>query len=143
MSGAAAPRRCGGGKVRARLPRIALALAGGGSPGGIDEIGALLALSESLDDIFRCAHPGQPCEPAHRSTRRNLLARQEVLAPVRASHGIRLNVEGPSGKRRSIAAALNDPRPLLTRRRGVRQATRDLAHNVDYPETWLAASAAT
>ena len=50
MSGAAAPpRRSGGGKVKARLLRIGLALAGGGPLGGIYEIGALLALSESLD----------------------------------------------------------------------------------------------
>src|SRR5690349_449723 len=52
MSGAAAPpRRSGGGKVEARLPRIGLALAGGGPLGGIYEIGALLALSESLDGL--------------------------------------------------------------------------------------------
>jgi len=52
MSGAAAPpRRSGGGKVKARLLRIGLALAGGGPLGGIYEIGALLALSESLDGL--------------------------------------------------------------------------------------------
>ena len=52
MSGAAAPqRRRRGGKVKARLPRIGLALAGGGPLGGIYEIGALLALSESLDGL--------------------------------------------------------------------------------------------
>src|SRR4029079_8019856 len=52
MSGAAAPpRRRRGGEVNARLPRIGLALAGGGPLGGIYEIGALLALSESLDGL--------------------------------------------------------------------------------------------
>src|SRR6476660_8173148 len=52
MSGAAAPqRRRRGGKDRARRPRIGLALAGGGPLGGIYEIGALLALSESLDGL--------------------------------------------------------------------------------------------
>jgi hypothetical protein len=51
MSAAAAPRRRRGARVTARLPRIGLALAGGGPLGGIDEIGALLALSESLDAL--------------------------------------------------------------------------------------------
>ena len=41
MSGAAAPRQRSGGKVKTRLPRIGLALAGGGPLGGINEIGAL------------------------------------------------------------------------------------------------------
>ena len=52
MSGAAAPRRQRrGGNDRARRPRIGLALAGGGPLGGIYEVGALLALSDSLDGL--------------------------------------------------------------------------------------------
>ena len=44
MSGAAAPRRRRGGKVKARLPCIRLASAGGGPLGGTYKIGALLAI---------------------------------------------------------------------------------------------------
>jgi hypothetical protein len=54
-----------------------------------------------------------------------------------------LNFECLDDARRSIAGALNDPRPLLARRRGVRQAARDLAHTLDHLETWLAAASAT
>jgi hypothetical protein len=51
MSGAAAPRRRSGGKDRTRLRHVGIALAGGGPLGGICEIGALLALFDSLDDL--------------------------------------------------------------------------------------------
>ncbi|HEX3632604.1 MAG TPA: hypothetical protein VHZ01_08860 [Casimicrobiaceae bacterium] len=53
MSGAVAPRRPRrrAGKDRVRLSRVGLALAGGGPLGGIYDIGALLALSESLDGL--------------------------------------------------------------------------------------------
>jgi hypothetical protein len=79
-------------------------LAGGGPLGGIYEIGALLALSESLD-------------------------------------GRELD-DRLSDTRRSIGGA-TDPRPLPTPRRGVRQATRDLAHTLAHLEAWLAAGSAT
>jgi NTE family protein len=94
-------------------------------------------------NIFSYAHREQLCEAAYRSTRRNLLARQALLAPLLARHGVRLNLERLGDARRSIAGALNDPRPLLARPRGVRQATRDLAHTLDHLEAWLAAASAT
>ena len=93
-------------------------------------------------NIFSYAHREQLCEAAYRSTRRNLLARQALLVPLLARHGIRLNLERLSDTRRSIAGTLNDPRPLLPRRRGVRQATRDLAHTLDHLEAWLTAASA-
>jgi len=93
-------------------------------------------------NIFSYAHREQLCEAAYRSTRRNLLARQALLAPLLAKHGVRLNLERLDDGRRSIADALNDPRPLQARPRGVRQATRDLAHTLDHLEAWLAAAPA-
>ena len=90
--------------------------------------------------IFSYAHRERLCEAAYRSTRRNLLARQAVLVPVLARHGIRLNLERLSDTRQSIAGAINNARPLPTRRRGVRQATRDLAHTLDHLQAWLAAA---
>jgi hypothetical protein len=53
-----------------------------------------------------------------------------------------LNLERLDDGRRSIADALNDPRPLQTRPCGVRQATRDLAHTLDHLEAWLASASA-
>jgi hypothetical protein len=94
-------------------------------------------------NIFSYAHREQLCEAAYRSTRRNLLARQALLAPLLARHGVRLNLERLDDALRSIAGALNDPRPLLARPRGIRQATRDLAHTLDHLEAWLAAASAT
>ncbi|HEX5863974.1 MAG TPA: patatin-like phospholipase family protein [Casimicrobiaceae bacterium] len=52
MSGGAVPRRRkDAGKHRTARPRVGLALAGGGPLGGIYEVGALLALAESLDGV--------------------------------------------------------------------------------------------
>jgi predicted acylesterase/phospholipase RssA len=51
MSAAVAPRRRRSGKDLVVPPRVGIALAGGGPLGGIYEIGALLALSESLDGL--------------------------------------------------------------------------------------------
>jgi hypothetical protein len=68
---------------------------------------------------------------------------QALLAPLLARDGVRLNLERLENARRSIAGALNDPRPLLARPRGVRQATRGLAHTLDHLEAWLAAASAT
>lgn len=92
-------------------------------------------------NIFSYAHREKLCEAAYRSTRRSLLARQALLAPLLARHGVCLNLDRLNDAQRSIAAALTDPRPLLTRPRGVRQASRDLAHTLDHLEAWLAASA--
>jgi hypothetical protein len=54
-----------------------------------------------------------------------------------------LNLERLNDARRSIADALDDPRPLLTQPGGVAQAGRDLAHTLDHLEAWLAAASAT
>ena len=44
------------------MPRVGLALAGGGPLGGIYEVGALLALTDSLDGIdFSERGRGRPC----------------------------------------------------------------------------------
>ena len=94
-------------------------------------------------NIFSYAHREQLCDAAFRSTRRNLLARQTVLAPMLARHGVRLNLERLKDARRSIAGALNDPRPLLMRPRGVGETARDLAQTLDHLEAWLAAASAT
>ena len=94
-------------------------------------------------NIFSYAHREQLCDAAYRSTRRNLLARRALLAPLLARHGVRLNLERLNDARRSIAGALDDPRPLLTQPRGVAQAARDLSHTLDHLEAWLAAASAT
>ncbi len=94
-------------------------------------------------NIFSYAHREKLCEAAYRGTRRTLLARQATLSPLLARHGVRLNVERLSETGRPIANALTDPRPLLTRPRGVRHSARDLAHTLDHLEAWLAAASAT
>lgn len=122
MSGAAAPRRRSGGKDRARRPRIGLALAGGGPLGGIYEIGALLALSESLDgldfddlDVYVGVSSGGFVAAA-------------LANGISPPQMYRLFIEDGADA------------GLL---RGVRQATRDLAHTLDHLEAWLAAASAT
>jgi predicted acylesterase/phospholipase RssA len=94
-------------------------------------------------NIFSYAHREKLCEAAYQSTRRNLRARQAALAPLLARHGVGLNLDRLDDTRRSITGALTDPRPLSSERRGVRQASRDLAHTLDHLEAWLATASAT
>ena len=81
-----------------------MALAGGGSLGAIHEIGALCALDESLSGIdFTPLHHHvgasgyagwrQMTEHARQRTRAMLLARQAVLTPRLARHGIAVRLD--------------------------------------------------
>ncbi len=89
-------------------------------------------------NIFSYAHRKRLCEAAYRNTRQSLLARRETLEPQLAKRGVHLNLPRLTDPRRGLHAALDDPRPLLTRSPGVRQAARDLAHTLDHLERWLA-----
>ena len=89
-------------------------------------------------NIFSYAHRKRLCEAAYRNTRQSLLARRETLEPQLAKRGVHLNLPRLTDAHRGMHAALDDPRPLLTRSPGVRQAARDLAHTLDHLERWLA-----
>lgn len=89
-------------------------------------------------NIFSYTHRKRLCEAAYHKTRQSLLARREVIEPQLAKRGVRLNLARLGDPHRAMHAAINDPRPLLTRPQGVRQAARDLTHTLDYLERWLA-----
>jgi hypothetical protein len=89
-------------------------------------------------NIFSYAHRQRLCSTAYNTTRQSLLARRATLEPQLAKQGIRLNMERLADTQRAIHAAIEDPRPLRTRPRGVRQTTRDLTHTLDHLQRWLA-----
>lgn len=89
--------------------------------------------------IFSYAHRKRLCEAAYRTTRHSLLARRAVLGPMLGKYGIRLDLEKLRDSTRSIAAALNDPRPLMIGTSAVRRAALDLSHTLDHLERWLVA----
>jgi NTE family protein len=91
--------------------------------------------------IFSYAERERLCARAYDTTRASLLARSEELAPLLARHGLALRDARLRDAGRSVADALNDPRPLRARprRRSVRHAARDLAHTLDHLERHLAA----
>jgi hypothetical protein len=89
-------------------------------------------------NIFSYAHRKRLCEAAYRNTRQSLLARRKTLEPQLAKRGVHLNLPRLTDAHRGMHAALDDPRPLLTRSPGVRQAARDLSHTLDHLERWLA-----
>jgi predicted acylesterase/phospholipase RssA len=93
--------------------------------------------------IFSYAQRKHLCAAAYRKTRENLSERAPVLASRLARHGVTLRIDRLADETRTIDDALTDPRPLnvgQSRRRGVRQATRDLAYTLDHLERWLAAA---
>jgi hypothetical protein len=93
--------------------------------------------------IFSYAQRKRLCAAAYRKTRENLSARAPALASRLARHGVTLRTDRLADEARTIDDALTDPRPLnvgQSRRRRVRQATRDLAYTLDHLERWLAAA---
>jgi NTE family protein len=88
-------------------------------------------------NIFSYVHRRRLCEDAYHKTRQRLASRRQMLEPLLARHGIRLNAQRLAAPHRPIRAALNDPRPLLTRTAGVRQTARDLSYTLDMLEHWL------
>jgi NTE family protein len=81
--------------------------------------------------IFSYAQRKRLCALAFESTRGYLRRNAATLAPVLQRHGLRLRAERIDDAGRTISHALNDPRPLHPggkRRRGVREAKRDLEH---------------
>ena len=91
--------------------------------------------------IFSYSQRKDLCAAAYRKTRENLSGRAASLASLLARHGVTLRTDRVTDTTRTIEDALNDPRPLNVgeaRRRGVRQATRDLAYTLDHLERWLA-----
>ena len=88
--------------------------------------------------IFSYAHRKRLCEAAYRNTRHSLLARRATLGPMLARHGIQLDLAKLRDAKRSIEAALNDPRPLMIGAPAVRRAALDLSYTLDHLERWLA-----
>jgi NTE family protein len=91
-----------------------------------------------LANIFSYAQRKRICEAAYRNTRQRLLAQCAILQPMLARHGIRLDVARLGEPRDSIRMAVNDPRSLALRPRGMGGAVRDLALTLDHLEHWLA-----
>ena len=88
-------------------------------------------------NIFSYSHRRRLCDAAYHKTRQSLLARQAMLEPLLARHGIRLNLQRLSDAHRSIRDALQDPRPLLTEPPNTRRTVNDLSHTLDALERWL------
>ncbi len=94
--------------------------------------------------IFSYSQRKRLCAVAFASTRDNLRERAQNLAPVLARNSIRVRTERLLDSARTIGAAINDPRPLNTDSRKVRDvhhAKRELRHALDVLERWLAAAA--
>lgn len=93
--------------------------------------------------IFSYAQRKRLCAVAYDTTRENLRQRAAELAPLFAKHGIRLDAARLADRSRTLADALDDPRPLRAapRRRSAARATRELAHVLDVLERHLAHAA--
>ena len=90
-------------------------------------------------NIFSYRQRRRLCALAFERTRRNLLARADVLSPALARHGITLRMDRLQDSARSENDALTDPRPLHAQARGdVRRTARDLRHTLVHLERWLA-----
>jgi hypothetical protein len=90
-------------------------------------------------NIFSYRQRRRLCALAFERTRRNLLARSDVLSPALARHGITLRMDRLQDPARSENDALTDPRPLHAQARSdVRRTARDLRHTLVHLERWLA-----
>lgn len=90
-------------------------------------------------NIFSYAHRKRICEAAYHKTRQRLLAQHAIVRPLLARHGIGLDIERLAEPRRSIRAALTDPRSLSIWPPSIARVVRDLTHTLDHLEHWLAA----
>jgi hypothetical protein len=93
-------------------------------------------------NIFSYSQRKRLCALAFEKTRRNLLARADLMTPVWKRHGVALRMDRLHDPDRRVADALSDPRPLHhdVRNATVRQTTRNLAHTLDQLERAVAAS---
>lgn len=93
-------------------------------------------------NIFSYRQRRRLCSIAFATTRRNLAARADILAPMLLRHGIVLNRARLADADRDIAQALTDPRPLHhdPAPRNVRQAARELTHTLDQLERVVTAA---
>ena len=93
--------------------------------------------------IFSYSQRRRLCAAAYEKTRKNLIARADVLAPQLARHGIALRLTRLADRHRGIDDALTDPRPLHAQPEiSVRRTARDLTHALNAFERWLDASKA-
>jgi NTE family protein len=88
-------------------------------------------------NIFSYAHRARLCETAYRNTRARLLALREPLETILHRHGIRLRFERLSEHKRSIHAALDDPRPLFVEPPSVKSLAHALERTLDSLGAWL------
>jgi predicted acylesterase/phospholipase RssA len=94
--------------------------------------------------IFSYAQRKRLCAVAYDATRESLRRRFAELAPLFAKHGIGLDAARLADRSRTLADALDDPRPLRagSRRADVARAKRELAHVLDVLERHVAGAAA-
>jgi len=82
------------------------------------------------------------CAMAFAKTRQNLVARARTMAPVLRQHGIAIRHDRLVDPARTVAAALNDPRPLRadSAHQNVRDTKRELRHTLDQLERAVASA---
>lgn len=91
--------------------------------------------------IFSYAQRRKLCALAFQSTRAELRRQRDTISTRLSRHGLALREDRLFDAERDVAATLNDPRPLhsrKTRSRSVRGATRDLEHALIHLERQLA-----
>ncbi len=91
-------------------------------------------------NIFSYWQRKRLCALSFVTTRHNLLARANALAPVLRRHGISIRHDRLADASRDVATALTDARPLRpdAARTSVKEAKRDLAHALDQLERVVA-----
>jgi len=90
--------------------------------------------------IFSYAQRRKLCALAFQSTRAELRRRRDEISTHLSRHGLRLREDRLFDAERDVAATLNDPRPLHSRKTrdlSVRSATRDLEHALTHLERQL------
>jgi len=92
--------------------------------------------------IFSYTQRKRLCAMAFAKTRQNLVARARTMAPVLRQHGIAIRHDRLVDPARTVAAALNDPRPLRadSAHQNVRDTKRELRHTLDQLERAVASA---
>ena len=87
--------------------------------------------SNDFSSVFSFRSRRQVCEHAYQMTRRDLLKRADVLEPVLARHGIRLNHKVLEDSERTISTALyGETLPLYVAKKRKRREKKGVLRNV-------------
>lgn len=90
-----------------------------------------------LSNAFSFANRARVCEHAYRTTRQDLLDRQEVLLPMLARHGIILRTDILADHTRHFDSHLHIPPETLERARRQNPVTNVLSEVLDRLQDWL------